>query len=156
MRTFVFASALLFLAVGGAHAAYNAPFPARAHWSQSGDTGVMVLGPKAMTVLNMDGTILSAVSTDEDISLVELTRDGSRVAYATGTKVRIIRPDGTAVASLPATSCLSLRWSADGTKLLFTSIEDGASVGQKRLVVYLADSAGQNKREILSQSYAVP
>jgi hypothetical protein len=156
MRALIFALALTLVASDEVMAAYSAPFPARAHWAQNGDTGVMVLGPRAMSVLRMDGTVAAAVPTDEDISLVELSRDGSHIAFATPTKVRIIRPDGTEAASLPANSCLALRWSADGTRLLYTSLEDGASAGQKRLIVRLVDADGQNKRDILSQSYASP
>lgn len=102
----------------------------------------------------MDGTALGAVSADEPVSLVDLTRDGGRIAYATTSKVSIIRPDGTETASLPANSCMMLHWAADGTKLLYTSLEDGATAGQKRLLVYVGDADGQNRREILSQSYA--
>lgn len=154
MRTLGLALMMAVMLTGVARAAYVAPFPARAHWSQSGDIGAMVLGPRAMTVLRMDGTITAAVSTDEDISLVDLAADGSRLAYATGTKVHIILADGTVVASLPAMSCLSLHWSANAAKLLYTAIEDGAVAGQKRLVVYTVDADGTNKKSILSQSYA--
>lgn len=153
MRTLGLALTLAVMSAGIARAAYIAPFPARAHWSQSGDVGAMVLGPRAMTILRMDGTITAAISADEDISMVDLAADGSRLAYATGTKVHIVRADGTVVASLPATSCLALHWSANAAKLLFTAIEDGAVAGQKRLVVYTVDADGTNKKSILSQSY---
>lgn len=154
MRTLGLALTMAVMSAGIARAAYIAPFPARAHWSQSGDVGAMVLGPRAMTIFRMDGTITAAISADEDISMVDVAADGSRLAYVAGTKVQIVRADGTVVASLPATSCLALHWSTDATKLLFTAIEDGAVAGQKRLVVYTVDADGTNKKSILSQSYA--
>lgn len=153
MRTLGFSLVVSVMLAGSARAAYVAPFPARAHWSQSGNVGAMVLGPRAMTILRMDGTITAAVSTDEDISLVDLASDGSRLAYATSTKIHITGADGTVVASLAATSCLALHWSANAAKLLYTAIEDGAVAGQKRLVVYIVDADGTNKKSILSQSY---
>lgn len=155
MRTLGLALMLAVVMNGTAWAAtYVAPFPARAHWSQSGDVGAMVLGPRAMTILRMDGTITAAISADEDISMVDLAADGSRLAYAAGSKVHIVLADGTVVASLAATSCLALHWSTNAAKLLYTSIEDGAVAGQKRLVVYTVDADGKNKKSILSQSYA--
>lgn len=156
MRTLGLALTMAVMSAGIARAAYIAPFPARAHWSQSGDVGAMVLGPRAMTIFRMDGTITAAISADEDISMVDVAADGSRLAYAAGTKVHIVRADGTVVASLPATSCLVLHWSTDAAKLLFTAIEDGAVAGQKRLVVYTVNADGTNKKSILSQSYASP
>ena len=154
MRIFQLTLVMVGMLVGGVRAASVAPFPSRAHWSQSGDIGAMVLGPRAMSILRMDGMITAAVSTDEDISLVDFAADGSLLAYATDTKVHIIHVDGTEVAALPAKSCLALRWSANASKLLYTSIEDGAVAGQKRLVVYTVDADGTNKKSILSQSYA--
>lgn len=156
MRTVFLSLALALSWTGLAAADTGIPFLARAHWSESGDIGVMVLGPKSLAILRMDGTALGAVSADEAVSLVELTRDGGRVAYATPSKVRIILPNGTETASMPAKSCMMLHWTADGTKLLYTSVEDGATAGQKRLVVYVVDADGQNKRQVLSQSYAIP
>lgn len=133
-----------------------APFPVRAHWAESGDVGVMVLGPTQMSVLRMDGTVLAAVTASDAVRQVQLTTGGTLIAYATESKVNIIRPDGTAAASLDAKSCMELRWSRDGSKLLYTSLEDGASAGQKRLIVYVVDADGQNKRQILSQTYTSP
>lgn len=153
MRT-VGLSLLLALSLSGVAGAI--PFLARAHWAESADVGVMVLGPTSLAVVRMDGTALGKVSTDEPVSLVELTRDGGRIAYATSATVHVIRPDGTEAASLPAKSCMMLHWAADGSKLLYTSLEDGATAGQKRLIVYVVDPDGQNRREILSQSYASP
>lgn len=156
MRTVGLSLLLALSLTGVAGADSGIPFLARAHWAESGDVGVMVLGPKSLAVLRMDGTALGAVSADDAVSLVELTRDGSLIAYATTSKVSVIRPDGTAVASLPAKSCMMLHWTADGSKLLYTSLEDGATAGQKRLLVYVVDADGQNKKQILSQSYASP
>lgn len=146
----------LVLALSLTDAAGATPFLARAYWAESADVGVMLLGPKSLAVLGLDGATLGAVSTDEPVSLVELTRDGGRIAYATTSKVSIIRTNGTEAASLPAKFCMMLRWTTDGSKLLYTSLEDGATAGQKRLLVYVVDADGQNRREILSQSYASP
>lgn len=156
MRTVGLTLLLAFSSTGAVGANSGISFLARAHWAESGDVGVIVLGPKSLAVLRMDGTALGAVSADDPISLVELTRDGGRIAYATVSKVNIIRPDGTGAISLPAKSCMMLHWTADGSKLLYTSLEDGAVAGQKRLIVYVVDVDGQNKRQILSQSYVSP
>lgn len=156
MRTVGFSLLLALFLDGAAAANSGIPFLARAHWAESGDIGVLVLGPKSLAVLRMDGAALGAVSADEPVSLVELTRDGGRIAYATASKVSVIRPDGTEAASLPAKSCMMLHWMADGSKLLYTSLEDGDTAGQKRLLVYVVDADGQNRRQILSQSYASP
>lgn len=156
MRTLSLSLIFMLLPLAARAATQSIPFPVRAHWAESGDLGVMVLGPMQMSVMRMDGTVSAAVTATESIRQVQLTSDGALIAYAGESKVHIIRPDGTTVASLDAKSCMELRWSRDGSKLLYTSIEDGASAGQKRLIVYVVDADGQNRRQILSQSYANP
>lgn len=156
MRTLSLSLVFALLPLAAHAATQSAPFPVRAHWAESGDVGVMVLGPTQMSVLHMDGTISAAVTAADPIRQVQLTTGGTLIAYATESKVNVIRPDGTTVASLDAKSCMELRWSRDGSKLLYTSIEDGATAGQKRLLVYVVDSDGQNRRQILSQSYTSP
>lgn len=145
--------AALLVSLRPASAADLPPFPVRVHWAQDADVAVVVAGPRALSVIKLDGTVLSNMTAEADVLGLDLTRAGNIIAFATENTLTIVGSDGVKKATLDARRCSNLRWSNDGSKLFFTTFDPGATGSLGQMVANVVNADGSNRRQLFARAY---